>query len=119
MATCQTTSSGSMNAVTTHQSSYPGMPITQAVNAFLCLMQGKLHGIITCELGKMESLKTDPIAWSTDVRKLIALCHDLVPLSKGKVVGRLDEQKAFARMEAAFLVNLALGMCFSVILGQL
>ncbi|DBA76073.1 TPA: hypothetical protein ACH3X1_009818 [Trebouxia sp. C0004] len=65
--------------------------------------QGKLHGIITCESGKMEGLKCDPIAWSTDVKKLIALCHGLVPLSRGKVVGRLDEQKAFACVEAAFL----------------
>jgi len=75
-------------------------------------VQGKLHGIITCESGKMEGLKSEPIAWSTDVKKLIALCHGLVPLSKGKVVGRLDEQKAFACVEAAFLVSLALHMCF-------
>ncbi|DBA88103.1 hypothetical protein WJX79_009270 [Trebouxia sp. C0005] len=65
--------------------------------------QGKLHGIITCESGNMEGLKSEPIAWSADVKKLIALCHGLVPLSKGKVVGRLDEQKAFAYVEAAFL----------------
>ena len=68
------------------------------------LVQGKLHGIITCDQGKMEGLKTEAVAWSADVKKLIALCHDLVPLSKGKVVGRLDEQKAFAYVEASFLV---------------
>ncbi len=81
------------------------------VYAFLHYVQGRLHGIITCESGKMEGLKTDPIAWSTDVKKLIALCHGLVPLSKGKVVGRLDEQKAFACVEAAYLVCLVLNMC--------
>jgi hypothetical protein len=81
-------------------------------------MQGKLHGIITCESGKMDGLKTEPIAWSTDVKKLVALCHGLVPLSKGKVVGRLDEQKAFACVEAAFLVSLVLHMYFgSVLVG--
>ena len=79
--------------------------------AFLHYVQGRLHGIITCESGKMEGLKSDPIAWSTDVKKLIALCHGLVPLSKGKVVGRLDEQKAFACVEAAYLVCLVLNMC--------
>ena len=67
-------------------------------------MQGKLHGIVACEQGKMAGLKTEAVAWSTDIKKLIALCHDLVPLSKGQVVGRLDEKKAFADVEAAFLV---------------
>ena len=82
--------------------------------AHLChLVQGKLHGIITCDQGKMEGLKTEAVAWSADVKKLIALCHDLVPLSKGKVIGRLDEQKAFAYVEAAFLVCVCLisGTC--------
>lgn len=87
------------------------MPNTQVCTHF-CVLQGKLHGIITCESGNMEGLKSEPIAWSADVKKLIALCHGLVPLSKGKVVGRLDEQKAFAYVEAAFLVSLAMHMCF-------
>lgn len=81
------------------------------VCACLHYVQGRLHGIITCDSGKMEGLKSDPIAWSTDVKKLIALCHGLVPLSKGKVVGRLDEQKAFACVEAAYVVSLVPHMC--------
>ena len=53
----------------------------------------------------MAGLKTEAVAWSTDIKKVIALCHDLVPLSKGQVVGRLDEKKAFADVEAAFMVR--------------
>ncbi len=64
----------------------------------------------------MEGLQSEPVAWSADVKKLIALCHGLVPLSKGKVVGRLDEQKAFACVEAAFLVSLVLHTYFGSIL---
>ena len=37
---------------------------------------------------------------------MLALCHDLVPLSKGQIVGRQDEQKAFAAVEATFSVGI-------------
>ncbi len=100
-----------MNGVALHMSVVYKHAQTPTIHAFSHYVQGKLHGIISCESGKMEGLKSDPIAWSTDVKKLIALCHGLVPLSKGKVVGRVDEQKAFACVEAAFLVSLVLHMC--------
>lgn len=69
-------------------------------------LQGKLHGIINCEHGKLAGLKTEAIAWGSDVKKMLALCHDLVPLSKGQIVGPLDEQKAFAAVEASFMVRI-------------
>ena len=69
-------------------------------------MQGKLHGVIMCENSKMMGLKTEAVAWSPDVKKAIALCHDLVPLSKGKLTGQLEDKKAFVGVEAAFLVCL-------------
>ena len=72
----------------------------------LCLdLQGRLHGIIACEQGKLAGLKTEAVAWSSDVKRMLALCHDLVPLSKGHIIGRLDEKKAFAAVEASFMVK--------------
>lgn len=56
----------------------------------------------------MQGLKSEAVAWSTDVKKVVALCHDLVPLSKGNLAGQLDERMAFADVEAAFLVRLAI-----------
>lgn len=68
-------------------------------------MQGKLHGIITCENGQLAGLKTEAVAWGSDIKRMLALCHDLVPLSKSQVVGPLAEQKAFAAVEASFKVR--------------
>ena len=70
-----------------------------------CHVQGRLHGIITCEHGKLETLKTESVAWGPDIKKMLALCNDLVPLKKGQLVGSLDEKKAFAAVEAAFMVS--------------
>ena len=70
-----------------------------------CLMQGKLLGVVTCESGAMAGLKTEAAAWGSDVKKVIALCHDLVPLSKGQLAGSLEEKKAFKAVEAAFMVE--------------
>ncbi len=53
----------------------------------------------------MGALKMEPIAWSSDMRKSIALCNDLVPLGGRTVTGRADERKAFTDVEAAFLVR--------------
>ena len=69
-----------------------------------CCVQGKLHGIITCEHGQLAGLKLEAVAWGSDIKRMLALCHDLVPLSKGQIVGPLDEQKAFAAVEASFVV---------------
>jgi len=53
----------------------------------------------------MGALKMEPVAWSSDMRKSIALCNDLVPLGGRNVSGHADERKAFTDVEAAFLVR--------------
>lgn len=73
-------------------------------------LQGQLHGIVTVEQGAMAGLKTDAVNWGSDVKKVVALCHDIVPLSKGQLVGSLEEKKAFAAVEAAFMVG-STGLC--------
>lgn len=70
-----------------------------------CHVQGRLHGIITCDHGKLADLKTESVAWGPDIKKVLALCNDLVPLKKGQIVGRLEEKKAFADVEASFVVS--------------
>ncbi len=62
--------------------------------------------MLPCEDCTMGGLKMEPIAWSSDMRKSIALCNDLVPLGSRNVSGHADERKAFTGVEAAFLVRL-------------
>ena len=69
------------------------------------VLQGHLHGIAVVENGKMAGLKADPIAWLNDVKKHIALCHDLVQLPKNRIAGQQDERRAFAAVEAVFTVH--------------
>lgn len=70
------------------------------------MLQGRLHGIVTCEHHKMQGLKSEAIGWNSDVRKNIALCNDLVPLAKNILAGTLEEKKAFLDVEAIFVVTL-------------
>ncbi len=72
-----------------------------------CTMQGFLHGVLMCDNCTLGNLRIEAVAWSNDIRKSIALCNDLVPLNTRKVTGHADERKAFADIEAAFLVSLA------------
>lgn len=72
----------------------------------LAMLQGRLHGIVTCEHHKMQGLKSEAVGWNSDVRKNIALCNDLVPLAKNIVAGTLEEKKAFTDVEAIFVVTL-------------
>ena len=68
-------------------------------------IQGSLHGVLPCEDCTMGGLKMEPIAWSSDMRKSIALCNDLVPVGSRNVSGHADERRAFVDVEAAFLVR--------------
>jgi hypothetical protein len=68
-------------------------------------VQGSLHGVLPCEDRTMGGLKMEPIAWSSDMRKSIALCNDLVPVGSRNVSGHADERRAFIDVEAAFLVR--------------
>lgn len=68
-------------------------------------LQGRLHGIITCDHGKLDKLKTESVEWAPDLKKMLAVCNDLVPLTKGQLVGSLDEKRAFAAVEASFVVS--------------
>lgn len=47
----------------------------------------------------------DPIMWGSDLKKHIALCHDLVALPKSRIAGQSSEKKAFAAVEAVFTVS--------------
>ena len=67
--------------------------------------QGSLHGVLPCEDRMMGGLKMEPVAWSSDMRKSIALCNDLVPVGSRNVSGHADERRAFIDVEAAFLVR--------------
>ncbi|KAL0035584.1 hypothetical protein WJX79_000466 [Trebouxia sp. C0005] len=69
----------------------------------LTMGEGWLHGVLPCEDRMMGGLKMEPIAWSSDMCKSIALCNDLVPVGSRKVSGHADERKAFTDLEAAFL----------------
>ena len=73
-------------------------------------MQGFLHGVIMCEERTLGNLRIEAIAWSSDMRKAIALCNDLIPLNNRKVTGRADDRKAFTDVEAAFLVCICLSL---------
>ena len=79
--------------------------VHQQLTPWLVAVQGRLHGIVTCEHHTMQDLKQEAIAWNTDIRKNIALCNDLVPLARNTVAGKLEEKKAFADIEAIFLVR--------------
>ena len=68
------------------------------------VVQGHLHGIAVVEDSKMAGFKADPIAWGNDLKKHIALCHDLVQLPKNKIAGQQDDRRAFAAVEAVFTV---------------
>ena len=61
--------------------------------------------MLLCEDGILSNLKMESISWSSDIRKSIALCNDLVPVGNRKVSGHADERKAFTDLEAAFLVR--------------
>ena len=74
------------------------------INECMCT-QGSLHGVLPCEDRMMGGLKMEPVAWSSDMRKSIALCNDLVPVGSRNVSGHADERRAFIDVEAAFLVR--------------
>ena len=67
--------------------------------------QGYLHGVVMCDNCMLGGLKIDAITWSSDIRKAVALCNDLMPLSSRKLVGPASEKKAFTDVEAAFVVR--------------
>ena len=69
------------------------------------VVQGRLHGIVTCEHHKMQGLKQEAIGWNSELRRNIALCNDLVPLARNTLAGKLEERKAFLDVEAIFLVT--------------
>ena len=71
-----------------------------------CVMcQGHLYGVVLCENGILAAgLKLEAITWSYAIRKAIALCNDLMPLNGRKIVGPDSEKRAFADVEAAFVV---------------
>ncbi|KAL3147353.1 hypothetical protein ABBQ32_002836 [Trebouxia sp. C0010 RCD-2024] len=71
----------------------------------LTVGQGHLHGLVTCEEGKLGgTLKMEAVTWSGEMRIAIALCNDLIPLKNcRRVIGPDSEKKAFADVEAAFV----------------
>jgi len=68
-------------------------------------VQGKLQGIVTCEGGQLEGMKSEAISWNSNIRKVVALCNDLVPLQRNRTAGPQDEKKAFKSVEAVFVVS--------------
>ncbi len=66
--------------------------------------QGRLQGIVTIEHGRLVGLKSEAISWDSNVRKVVALCNDLVPLQRNTIAGPQDEKKAFKSVEAIFVV---------------
>ena len=69
------------------------------------MLQGHLHGVLVCNKCTLGALKTEPFTWSSDIRKAVALCNDLMPLNSKTVVGPASEKKAFADVEAVFVVS--------------
>lgn len=61
-------------------------------------------GVVEWESGQLSALRKEPITWSDEIRKLLALCNDLTPSSRDKVTGPEDEVKIFKQIEAAFVV---------------
>ena len=58
-----------------------------------------------CEDGILApGLKTEAITWSYAIREALALCNDLMPLNGRQIVGPDSEKRAFADVEAAFVV---------------
>ena len=49
-------------------------------------------------------MKTEAISWDSNIRKVIALCNDLVPRQQGMLAGPQDEKRAFQSVEAVFVV---------------
>ena len=79
--------------------------ITSKLAKLLRSMQSLLYGIVVCENGKMGNFTSEAIAWGDDLRRHIAVCHDLVPLPKGRIAGQQDDRRAFAAVEAVFTVG--------------
>ena len=73
--------------------------------SLLLVLQALLHGIVVCEDGKMGAFTSEAIAWGNDLRKHIAVCHDLVPLPQGRVAGQQHDRRGFAAVEAVFTVS--------------
>lgn len=69
------------------------------------MMQGQLHGVVLCEHDELIGMKTDAINWSNDVRMLLALCNDLIPLHRNRLTGPQDEQRVFKSVEAVYMVR--------------
>lgn len=53
--------------------------------------------------------------WGSDIKRMLALCHDLVPLSKSQIIGPLYEQRAFAAVEASFMVRTAVASMLHIL----
>lgn len=68
-------------------------------------VQERLLGIVTLKHGRLAALKTESIGWNSNIRKVLALCNDLVPLQRSMLAGPLDQKKDFKSVEAAFLVT--------------
>ena len=68
-------------------------------------------GVVEWESGQLSALRSEPVTWSNNIRKLLALCNDLTPLSRHKVIGPEDEVKIFKKIEAAFVVQMLAQIC--------
>lgn len=53
----------------------------------------------------MGAFTSEAIAWGNDLRKHIAVCHDLLRLPQGRVAGQQHDQRGFAAVEAVFTVS--------------
>ena len=76
-------------------------------------------GVVEWESGQLSALRSEPVTWSNDIRKLLALCNDLTPLSRRKVIGPEDEVKMFKKIEAAFVVQCWLTYACTIMHGAL
>ena len=55
--------------------------------------------------GQFQSLQSDAVRWPVGLKQAAALCTSLTLITKSKVVGELDERRAFHAVEARFLVG--------------
>ena len=68
-------------------------------------MQSDLHGMLPVVAGQFLSLQSDAVRWPVGLKQAAALCNSLTLINKIKVVGELDERRAFNAVEARFLVG--------------
>lgn len=68
-------------------------------------LQGQLQGVVLCEHDELVGMKPHAINWGSDVRKVLALCNDLIPVHRKLPTGPQEEQRVFQNVEAVYLVH--------------